>query len=348
MKTALLIQLDGKFPSVALMRLAAHYRALGWRVVFVSLPGSGAFDRTWWDESEPEAVFASLIFTWTRPLALKVLARFPSAVIGGTGWDLGAPAEQRANLESLGVGLAQDYTLYPAFRPSIGFTMKGCRMTRKVCGFCDVPLEQGRPRAEQDVLSLWRGEGHPRDLLVLDNDFGGGLRWREHVTVMREGGFRVCFSQGMNARLITDEVAEAVCSLDYRDDSFKDRRFYCAWDNRKHDEILFAGLERLTRYGMKPGEIMVYMLVGFDHATGGTRPLHEDDFYRHDKLMDFGALPFPMPFRGVSGKPDKEIMGFARWAIRQWSKRGVEWEAWERARYQPRNLPRDDGQGVLF
>lgn len=329
------------------MRLSAHHKALGWRVVFLSLPGEGAFDRTWWDESEPDAVFASLIFTWSQPLARRVLARFPGAKIGGTGWDLGKPPEQRASLESIGVGLAQDYSLYPGFRPSIGFTMKGCRMTRKVCGFCDVPLEQGRPRAEQDIHSLWRGEGHPRDLLVLDNDFGGGPEWREHVRIMREGSFRVCFSQGMNARLLTDEVAEAVCSLDYRDDSFRDRRFYCAWDNRGHEDVLFAGLNRLTRYGMKPDEIMVYMLVGFDHATARACSLHEDDLYRHDKLMAFGCRPFPMAFRGVNGKPDREVMGFARWAIKRWSKT-IPWETWERARYQPRNLPRDGGQRTMF
>lgn len=346
-RVALLIQLDGKFPSVALMRLSTHYKALGWRVVFMSLPGENAFERTWWEEPDPDAVFASLIFTWSRPLALKVLKRFPFAQVGGTGWDLGKEPHDRATLEKLGVGLAQDYSLYPGFTASIGYTMRGCRMTEKICPFCDVWRSEGKPRAEQDIASLWRGGTWPRHLLLLDNDFGGGPQWRDLARVIREGGFRVCFSQGINARLVTEEVAETVCSLDYRDDSFEERRFYCAWDNRRDEQALFLGLRRLVKHGMKPDEILVYMLVGYDHETKGPRPLCEDDFYRHERLRDFGCRPFPMPFRGVSGKPDMEIMGFARWAIRR-NDTTVSWERWKAARFQVRNLPRKTPQRDLF
>jgi hypothetical protein len=36
-------------------------------------------------------------------------------------------------------------------------------------------------REEQSVTQLWRGDGHPRDLVILDNDFFGNPQWRQRI-----------------------------------------------------------------------------------------------------------------------------------------------------------------------
>lgn len=144
---------------------------------------------------------------------------------------------------------------------------------------------------------------------------------------MRAGRFRVSFNQGINARMLTDETAAAIASVDYRDDSMRDRRIYTAWDNRGDEERLFRGLEALVRHGVRPRHVMVYMLIGY--WPGET---HDDRDHRRRRLREFGALPYPMPYNRTP-----ELVGFQRWVIGAYDKR-VDWSDWERARYQPRQL----------
>ena len=49
-----------------------------------------------------------------------------------------------------------------------------------------------------------------------------------------EGGYRVCFNQGINIRLIDDEGASYLSRMKFRDDSFKKKRIYTAW---QHSDI---------------------------------------------------------------------------------------------------------------
>ena len=104
---ALLFQLDGKLPNIALMRIGAHHRALGHEVEL----RRGKPEPQLWDE-EPDFVYGSAIFQSTRPAAERLRLNYPQAVIGGTGWDL--PPLLVSSLESIGIGtLRQDYSLYP-------------------------------------------------------------------------------------------------------------------------------------------------------------------------------------------------------------------------------------------
>ena len=115
----LLLHLDGKLPNIALMRVAAHHRALGDRVELRRIGNAGrlaaveahlgdAFDR----------VYASAIFDLTRPLVQRVLELRPDAVVGGTGVDVAR------SLEDVGITTKeQDYSVYPDYAESIGFSL---------------------------------------------------------------------------------------------------------------------------------------------------------------------------------------------------------------------------------
>lgn len=318
MSRVLLLQLDGKLPNVALMRIAAHHRELGDVVDLRQAGNEQALGLDLW-EAPPDRVYASLIFERTRPVAEKLLVLRPDAIVGGTGWDL------TTTLEGHGITTKrQDYAPYPNYTASIGFTQRGCRLR---CPFCVVPRKEGPIAEEQTVAQLWRGEGHPRHLALLDNDFFGQPRWRERVAEIRDGGFRVSFTQGINARTLDAEAAAAIATLAYYDDSFTRRRIYTAWDNRKDEGRLFAGLEALRAAGVRPDHVMVYMLIGY--WPGETV---DDWLYRQAKLRAFGARPYPMPFRRT-----RESVGFQRWAVGAYDKR-VSWPDWVRAGYQPRRL----------
>lgn len=317
----LLLQLDGKLPNLALMRLAAHHRALGDAVTLRRAANIPSVQRQLW-EPEYDAVYGSLIFESTRPVALEARRQYPTIFLGGTGWDV------KSKLETFGVSEALDYSDYPLWRQSIGFTQRGCRLN---CEFCVVPRKEGKVKAVGTIADIWRGEPWPRELLLLDNDFFGQPQWRERIREIRDGGFKVSFNQGINARFLSEDAAEAIASVDYRDDQMKDRRIYTAWDNREDEATLFRGLERLCKYGVKPRHIMVYILIGY--WSGETM---EDCDYRRRKLREFGALPYPMPYVRT-----RETLGFQRWVIGGYDK-AIPWAEWTAARYDPRRLTRRD------
>jgi hypothetical protein len=71
----LLLQLDGRLPNVALMRIAAHHRALGDQVELRKIGNARAVSRRFGDEFD--RVYASLIFVSTRPVADAVRREYP-------------------------------------------------------------------------------------------------------------------------------------------------------------------------------------------------------------------------------------------------------------------------------
>jgi hypothetical protein len=311
----LLLQFDGKLPNLALMRIAAHH----WEDEVELRHPRRADDLQPELFGEPDVVYGSLIFRESRPLAERARAVYPDMKIGGTGWDL------QTTLEGCGIPDGWlDYSIYPECDYSIGYTQRGCRFS---CPFCVVSEKEGVNRSVATISDIWRGGPRPRDIVLLDNDFFGQPAWVKRIAEMVDGEFRVCFTQGINCRTITEETAKAVASVKYYDRRFKTRRIYTAWDNPKDEKRLMAGLEALVRYGVKPDHIMVYMLIGY--WPGETV---EDWEYRRRQLRAFGARPYPMPYIG-----NAEARGFQRWIVGAYDKR-VPWTDWVRACYQPRNL----------
>src|ERR1700687_6202745 len=82
-RTALLLQLDGTLPNLALMRLAAHLRERNCDVHFKRMRSCTTLQDSLfahWDD-----VYASAIFEKTRPLVEELKRVFPKAIVGGTG-----------------------------------------------------------------------------------------------------------------------------------------------------------------------------------------------------------------------------------------------------------------------
>jgi hypothetical protein len=255
-RTALLLQLDVTLPNLALMRLAAHLRERNCDVHFKRMRSWTALQDSLfahWDD-----VYASAIFEKTRPLVEELKRAYPKAIVGGTG------SGSAIRLEEIGVsGLEQDYSLYPRYAFSIGFTQRGCRLR---CPFCVVPWKEGKVKPAQSIQEIWRGDSWPRNLVLLDNDFFGQAGWRDRISEIAAGEFKVSFTQGINVRVIDEEIAAAVAGVQYYDHEFRTRRIYTAWDNRKDEARLFRGLDLLVKAGVKPDQIMVYMLIGYWRA----------------------------------------------------------------------------------
>lgn len=322
MSRVLLLQIDGTMPNLALMRIAAYHREFGDEVDFRFWPGTIIQPELW---GEPSRVYASVIFKEHRSSVDYLLSVYPDAIVGGTGWDLST------SLEHVGVTAeGVDYSLYPDFTSSIGFTQRGCRF---LCPFCVVPEKEGPMREVATIEEIWRGESHPRDIILLDNDFLGQPDWRARLDELRDGGFRVNFNQGINARTLSDESAAALASVRYYDRKFRARRLHTAWDNRRDERHVMRGLEVLIRHGVKPDHLMVLMLIGYWEGEAV-----EDWDYRRSLLRELGARPYPMPYIRT-----RETVGFQRWVVGAYDKR-ISWQDWTAAGHEPRRLGRKTPQ----
>ena len=314
-----LVQLDGTLPSLPLMRLSSFHKARGDEVVFTRSP----FRRI--DEPDYAAVYGSAIFDYSHARVARLLSEFPGAVVGGTG---AGEANAKVTVEAIvGDHRGLDYDLYPDFDASLGFTQRGCRFT---CGFCVVPFKEGRPVAVGTLHDIWRGEGHAKKIHLLDNDIFGQPKatWKARLQEARDHGFRLCFNQGINVRVITDEIAEELASVEYRDDGFKVRRLYTAWDNIGDEALFFRGVDRLERAGVPSKHLMAYMLVGFDPSETWDRIL-----YRFQRMVDRGIRPYPM----VYGQDRRDLKQFQRWAARGLY-RAVPWSEYDpgaKAKHKP-------------
>jgi hypothetical protein len=295
-----LVQIDGKLPNLALMQLSAWHKARGDAVTFTRETHHDLFD-------EPFGrVYGSAIFKFSADKVARLRASYPDAIIGGTGSDSVTTVEAVT-----GDPVGYDYSLYPGYTASLGFTQRGCRLS---CKFCVVPVKEGRARSVATIADIWRGEGYPKHLHLLDNDFFGQPeeQWRARIREIRDGGFKVCLNQGINVRHLTDEAAEALASIEYRDDSFTERRIYTAWDNLKDEPVFFRGVDMLERAGVKPRQIMAYMLVGFDKRETWERLRH-----RFDRMVERGIEPYPMVFdcRATDPLRYRELKRFQRWVV---------------------------------
>lgn len=313
-------QLDGKLPNMALMALSAWHRQRGDRVRFTRSPYRHL------DEPHYDRVYASAIFKFSEPRVQRLIMEFPAAVVGGTGTASTVTVE-----DVIGdAPIVLDYLDHPEFKASIGFTQRGCRLA---CKFCVVPKKEGKPRSTHTVANIWRGDPYPRHLHLLDNDFFGEPSWPERISEIRNGKFKVSFTQGINVRAITDESAAALASIEYRDDGFKQRRLYTAWDNLKDEAMFFRGIDTLERNGVPPKHVMAYMLIGYDKNETWERIHH-----RFDRMVSRGIKPFPMVFDGTR----RDLKAFQRWAVT-----GL-YRAFPFSDYNVNAKPRSDDGGDLF
>jgi hypothetical protein len=282
------------------------------------------------EETSYDIVYGSAIFKFTAPKIARFLKVWPRAIIGGTGSNNNQTIE---NLIELNEYEHYDYSLYPEFKASIGFSQRGCRLN---CKFCVVPIKEGKPRPINIIEEIWRGAPFPKHIHLLDNDFFGQpeINWRAAIHAIQKGGFKICLTQGINIRLITVEAAQALANIQYRNADFTERRIYTAWDNLKDESVFFKGLDTLERAGIPAHHVMAYMLVGFDKNE--TMDKVE---YRFAQMTKRNVLPFPMVFDCRVSDPERyrKLKQFQRWAVTGLY-RAIPFEAYNsntKAKYKP-------------
>lgn len=270
-----LIDVDGHngHPNLALMKLSAHHKAQGDTV-------------DWWNGFEHyDRVYMSKVFTFTPDMDHVIDA--DEIIRGGTGYkDYGSlPPEIEAQYP--------DYSIYPNFKAAIGFLTRGC--IRK-CPWCIVPRKEGQIRPAATWQEIKRPDS--REIIFLDNNVLAHEHGLQQIEEMGGVPVWVDFNQGLDARLITQEVAQLLARLKWI------RYIRLACDT----SAMLPVIEQATRYlaeaGAAKSRFWAYALVQ-DVAEAEHRVL---------ELERMGVTAFAQPYRDFNGgEPPQEQKDFARW-----------------------------------
>lgn len=271
-----LIDVDGhNFPNLALMKISAWHKQQKDQVEWYE-PLFGHYDK----------VYMSKVFTFTPDYEYFIDA--DEVEKGGTGYKI-----YNKNLPDEIDGMFPDYSIYPQYDFAIGFLTRGC--IRK-CKWCVVPKKEGDLKPYCDWRSIRRSDTNK--IVFMDNNVLASEYGIEQIKSMIGEDVKIDFNQGLDARLITDEIAEVLSEVKWI------RFIRLACDTSSMIPIVTEAVKRLEKHGIKPYRIFVYTLI-------------QDVNEAHDrikKLFDLGVQPFAQPYRDFeTNHVDLEHKRLARW-----------------------------------
>lgn len=254
------------FGNLALMKLSAWHKGKGDEVLLDQAAE--------WDKCYVSCVFTINANSNTYPNNSKR---------GGTGFKSAAilPPE----IEHI----KPDYSLYGHdLGYSMGFTSRGC--IRK-CPWCVVPNKEGWITPWSEIYEFW-DRRHDR-IMLLDNNLLASPNWRETIKALIKERLLVDFNQGLDIRLVTDEVAWYLSQTK----RFTKLRF--GFDKWNYHRSVEDGIHLLSKAGIKPSSLHFYVLMGFDQDA-------QADYARLELLTNLGCSIFPMIYvddKGINHWP---------------------------------------------
>lgn len=266
-----------KFPNLALMRISAWHKSRGDVV-------------EWWQPPliEPmyDVVYMSKVFS--EDYSPDVPEPMNAAVVikGGTGYCITLDEDGRERfdagkhktLEPEIERMFPDYSIYPQFRYALSMTSRGCP---RGCPFCHVVAKEGRGSVKvADVRDFWNGQPH---IEVLDANITACGDKRDLFRQYMETGATICFSQGLDIRLLDDEDIYDLKRMRVEDTHF-------AWDNAREDlRERFAYYAKHGKKNRHGNYGMVYVLTNYNSTQ-------EQDLYRIYTLREMGFNPYVMVY----------------------------------------------------
>jgi len=275
-----------RFPPLGLLKLASFHRKMGDGVRLVRgirAVGIG---------HEPSRIYVTSLYTWSwRPVWEAVRyykARFPRAEVwlGGIYASLMREHAALSGADVVWEGIfpeAEDlmpaYDLVPDWRATILFASRGCI---RRCPFCAVPRIEGPlGHIKYSVRGLIY-PGHTK-VIFFDNNILASPGWRNIFEELVELGLKVDFNQGLDARLMDDDVAELLSRMHI------EPLIRLAYDTRGMRRPVGRAVNMLREHGIRGRRIMVYVLYNF-------RDDPEDFLERVRDVLEWGAVAYPMHY----------------------------------------------------
>ncbi len=262
---------DGhNFPSLPLMKISAYHKQLGDEVEF-AMP-LFKYDK----------VYVSRVFGDEYTTFENICFQADEVIFGGTGYAIKVINDKEVYEKIKDTDLPKeiehiypDYSLYPELtkNTAYGFLTRGCPNN---CEFCIVSKKEGLESIKiANLTEFWSGQKY---IKLLDANLLACKQKRELLNQLAESGSWVDFTQGLDARFITEEIAELLKQI-------KIERVHFAFDFMKNEKAIVRGL-KLYKEKCKPPDYkaIVYMLVNFDTTI-------DEDLYRVSKIRELGYLP---------------------------------------------------------
>ena len=243
----------------------------------------------------PSVIYVTSLFTYSWRPVHKAVAyyreRYPRAriVLGGIYATLMPEHAALAGADEVHIGLMQDaeryrpdYSLVPEWDSSIMFSMRGC--IRK-CAFCAVPRLEGKTTGQAQSIRDLIAPDHEKAVLW-DNNVLGVPNWTDVVDELAAAGVSVDFNQGLDARLITTDVASYLSRL-------KIPIIRMAYDIPSEGPAIERAIEYLARAGFSKRKMVVYTLYNFTDTP--------NDFWRRvSELLEWGVVSYPMRYEPLN------------------------------------------------
>jgi hypothetical protein len=220
----LLIDIDSTIPNLALKKIEKYHTDKGDEVIW-NFPLA---------KYECEKIYVSCVFDWNK---WKCEEWEGSAEIGGSGY-------------SLSINLPEEIE---NIKPKLnyGFTTRGCIRN---CHFCIVPKKEGKVHVVGDVYDLW--DGKSKNITIMDNNI---LAIPEHfkliITQLKQERLTVDFNQGLDHRLLTDELCKELVSVKHSELRF-------AFDHIEYKKTVLKAIDILKKYGRDKFNTRWYVYVG--------------------------------------------------------------------------------------
>lgn len=293
-----LLDVGGKIPNLALMKIAAWHVARGDNVELFN-PLRLKYD----------CVYVSKITTWAR---VQHVIRADVIVYGGPGaspvMELSAEVENQY----------PDYALY-GIDYAMGQVTRGCI---NHCPWCIVPAREGHLRLVHPIETFWRGQDR---LMLLDAAITDCPAALPELRKIQDNDIRLDLTQGFNVRTVTHETAATLADISGWD---RNSQWHISWDNPGDEKLVIDGIDTLNNAGIPRWKIMCYVLAGFNTTI-------EQDLHRVRVLESLGIDPFVMAYRNSSGRfPDRERKELARWCNRPQIRKKCTFEEYHGARHR--------------
>ena len=229
------------FPNYALMKISAWHKGRGDAV-------------EWWNPLKRyDRVYSSKVFDFT-----PVDPYLPEdAIRGGTGYrDIPMNQELPEEIDEM----FPDYSIYPECDYAVGYVTSGCPNN---CRLCVVPEKEGNIRPYRTWSELVREDTNK--LILMDNNVLACEHGIEQLISLIGSGYQIDLNQGMDARLVDDEIADILSRIKW----IRFIRFSC--DQKSQIDPIRNTIELLGRYGIKPYRIFIYLLVTADIQDAADR-----------------------------------------------------------------------------
>lgn len=289
-----LLPVDSNYPNLALMKISTYHKMQG--------------DCVEWYNSlcSYDKVYMAKVFSFTPDYGYYV--RADEVERGGTGYDIAKKLPEKIDR------MKPDYSMYRVdTNLAYGFLTRGCPNR---CKWCIVPKKEGDIIPYMDIEEVADGR---KNVILMDNNILAaqfGLKQLEKIISMK---VRVDFNQGLDARLVTDEIARLLARVKW----YKNIRFGCDTPQQICEVERATGL--MDKYGYKGSYFLYCILMEF-----------EESYRRVNYWKKRGRrfMPYCQPFRDVNNP--KQIIPQWQHDMAQWADRREYYMSCEFKDFSPR------------